>query len=80
MSNKLRGRQLGQAVQDFHDSIDMIEVNKQLDGITAADILVQQTIQYKLRERATIAKLLPQSFDELDKKESLIFAPTLFAT
>jgi len=71
MSNKLRRKRLDQAIQDFHDSIDTIEVNKQLDGVTAADILIQPTIQYELRERATIAKLLSQSFDKLDEERAL---------
>ncbi|KAI9763522.1 MAG: hypothetical protein M1839_006442 [Geoglossum umbratile] len=71
ISNKLRRKRLDQAVQDFHDSIDTIEVNKQLDGVTTADILIQPTIQYELRERATIAKLLSLSFDECDEERAL---------
>ncbi|KAI9761904.1 MAG: hypothetical protein M1840_001520 [Geoglossum simile] len=71
MSIKLRRERLDQALRDFHDSIDTIEINKQLDGITAADILTQPTIQYELREWATIAKLLSQLLDEVDEERAL---------
>ncbi|KAI9784184.1 MAG: hypothetical protein M1839_002690 [Geoglossum umbratile] len=71
MSIKLHRERLDQALRDFHDSIDTIEINKQLDGITAADVLTQQTIQYELRERATVAKLLSQPLDVLDEERAL---------
>jgi len=38
-SNKLRRKRLDQAIQDFHDSVDTIEVNKQLYRITVTGIL-----------------------------------------
>ena len=50
MSNKLRRKRLDQAFQDFHDSVDIIEVNKQLYGITATGILTRPAIQYELCE------------------------------
>jgi hypothetical protein len=71
MSIKLRRERLDQALRDFHDSIDTIEINKQLDGITAADILTQPTLQYELRERATVAKLLSQPLDVLSEERAL---------
>ena len=71
MSNKLRRKRLDRAIQDFHDSIDTIEVNKQLDGITTTNILIQPTIRYEIRERATIVGLLSQPIDELDEEKAL---------
>ncbi|KAI9765129.1 MAG: hypothetical protein M1840_007836 [Geoglossum simile] len=71
LSIKLRRERLGKALRDFHDSIDTIEINKQLDGITAADILTQSTIQDELRERAIVAKLLSQPLDALNEERAL---------
>ncbi|KAI9868969.1 MAG: hypothetical protein M1813_002792 [Trichoglossum hirsutum] len=71
MSIKLRRERLDRALQDFHDSIDTIEINKQLNGSATADVLISSTVQYELRERAAIMKLLSQQLDELDEENVL---------
>ena len=71
MSNKLCRKRLDQAIQDFHDSVDTIEVNKQLHGITATGILTRPAIQYELRERTTIVRLLSQPLDDPDEEKAL---------
>ena len=68
MSNKLRRKWLDQAIQDFHDPTNTIEVNKQLDGIIAASILTQPTIRYEL---PTNVRLLSQPIDEFDQEKAL---------
>jgi hypothetical protein len=61
----LRDHRLPKAIQDFHDTIDEIEINKQLDG------LAMPVTQYELRERAAIVKLMPVSLNELGEAEAL---------
>ncbi len=56
MANALRIKRLKEAIRDFHDTIDEIEVNRQLDGLTMHEILERPDIQYEFREHASIVK------------------------
>jgi hypothetical protein len=67
----LRDHRLPKAIQDFHDTIDEIEINKQLDGLAMPEILRRPVTQYELRERAAIVKLMPVSLNELGEAEAL---------
>ena len=52
-----RGR-LELAIREFHDSIDTIEIARQLSGKAAAEVLTLPAFEFELRERATIAGML----------------------
>ncbi|KAJ9641087.1 hypothetical protein H2199_005755 [Coniosporium tulheliwenetii] len=71
MTNTLRRKRLDQAILDFHDSIDTIEIDRQLNGIGAPDTLPQTVEQYELRERAAVARLLCQPLDGLDEAHAM---------
>ncbi|APA10374.1 predicted protein [Sclerotinia sclerotiorum 1980 UF-70] len=45
-------------IRAFHKTVHTIEVDRQLQGILPADILTPSTIEYELKEQATIARLL----------------------
>lgn len=68
--NRLRRQRLDQAILDFHDSIDTIEIDKQLNG-TATPEITRAIVQYELHERATIVRLLSQPLDELDEAHAM---------
>ncbi|KAI9759771.1 MAG: hypothetical protein M1840_003088 [Geoglossum simile] len=63
---QLRDTQLNQAIQEFHDMINTIEINKQLQGIIPTDVLTPPTMEYELEERTIAAKLFFKSFDNLE--------------
>ncbi|KAJ9654854.1 hypothetical protein H2201_008928 [Coniosporium apollinis] len=67
LTNTLRRRRLDQAILEFHDSIDTIEIDRQLDGINVPTTPARPILQFEHRERATIARLLSQPLDELDE-------------
>ncbi|EMD65860.1 hypothetical protein COCSADRAFT_310320 [Bipolaris sorokiniana ND90Pr] len=49
---------LESAIREFHDSIDTIEIARQLSGKAAAEVLTLPAFEFELRERATIAGML----------------------
>jgi len=53
---------LRQVIREFHDSIDTIEISKQLSGRPAVDVLTLPPVEFELRERATIAGMLFKPF------------------
>ncbi|KAL5406034.1 hypothetical protein PMIN06_011235 [Paraphaeosphaeria minitans] len=61
-TEKLRRERLKEAIKTFHDSIDAIEIEKQLSGKPATEILTLPTPEFELRERATIANMLSKPF------------------
>lgn len=70
-ANALRIQRLKKAIRTFHDTIDEIEINRQLNGIAVPEILMRPAAQYELRERASIVKLLPVSLNDLEEPEAL---------
>jgi Protein of unknown function (DUF3435) len=70
-ANTLRIQRRKQAIRDFHDTIDEIEINRQLDGIPIPEILTRPVTQYELRERASIVSLMSLSLNELDEEQAL---------
>jgi hypothetical protein len=71
LKRQLSDARLNQAIQEFHDTIDTIEINNQLQGIKPTEVLAPSTIEYELEERAIAAKLFFKSLDNLD--ESRVF-------
>lgn len=57
-NQRLRKQRLNQIIREFHDSIDTIEITKQISGHAAADILTPPAIEFELQERAAIANML----------------------
>ncbi|KAF2844512.1 hypothetical protein T440DRAFT_548498 [Plenodomus tracheiphilus IPT5] len=55
---RLYRERLYSAIHEFHESIDTIEIAKQLSGKAAAEVLTLPAIEFELRERATIAGML----------------------
>ncbi|OAL56175.1 hypothetical protein IQ07DRAFT_639770 [Pyrenochaeta sp. DS3sAY3a] len=49
---------LKEVIRAFHDSIDTIEIARQLSGKAAAEVLTLPPVEFELRERATIAAML----------------------
>ena len=69
---ELRDARLEEAINDFFATINIEDVNKQLQGILpSTEVLTPSTIKYELEERATVAKLFFKCHDDL--KESQLF-------
>ncbi|KAI9785532.1 MAG: hypothetical protein M1839_009273 [Geoglossum umbratile] len=68
-ARQLSDARLSQAIQGFHNTIDTIEINNQLQGIMPTDVLTPSTIEYELKERAAAAKLFFKSLDNLDESQ-----------
>ena len=59
---KLYRERLEKAIRELHDSIDTIEIARQLSGKAATEILTLPTAEFEIRERATIAAMLFKPF------------------
>ncbi|KAK3933707.1 hypothetical protein QBC46DRAFT_368631 [Diplogelasinospora grovesii] len=57
LNKKLKAKRLQQAIKDFHHSIHVDEVNRQLNGIQPSQVIVPPTIEYELPERARLHPL-----------------------
>ncbi|KAF1343436.1 hypothetical protein EJ07DRAFT_149673, partial [Lizonia empirigonia] len=55
---RLYRERLDSVYNQFHESIDTIEIARQLSGKAAAEILTLPAVEFELRERATIAGML----------------------
>ncbi|KAI9763366.1 MAG: hypothetical protein M1840_000558 [Geoglossum simile] len=71
LKRQLSDTWLNQSIQEFHDTVDTIEINNQLQGIMPTDVLTPSTIKYELEERSMAAKLFFRPLDGLD--ESCVF-------
>jgi hypothetical protein len=60
---QLNNKWLEKTIEAFHKIVHTIEVDQQLQGIRPANILTPPTIKYELEERATVARLLFESFN-----------------
>ncbi|KAJ0103770.1 bah domain-containing protein [Diaporthe amygdali] len=63
LSQKLKIRRLQRAIREFHNSVHVEEIERQLKGIKPPDVIVPPTIQYDLTERARLARLLSHAAD-----------------
>jgi hypothetical protein len=59
---KLHRDRLTAAIREFHNTIDGIEISKQLSGKAATELLTLPAVEFELRERAVIAKMLFELF------------------
>ncbi|KAF2726606.1 hypothetical protein EJ04DRAFT_391195, partial [Polyplosphaeria fusca] len=55
---KLHRERLTVAIREFHNTIDSIEIAKQLCGEAATEVLRLPAVEFELRERATVANML----------------------
>ncbi len=65
----LEDKLLEQTIDEFHKTVDMIEINNQLRGITPSEILTPSAIEYELDEREIAAELFFEDIDNLDVSE-----------
>ena len=55
---RLHKQRLNMAIREFHDSIDTIDIAKQLSGQAAEDVLTLPAYEFELKERAAVANML----------------------
>ncbi|CZT52687.1 uncharacterized protein RSE6_14042 [Rhynchosporium secalis] len=68
---QLKNELLNRAINDFHETVHVDEVDRQMRGILPDnEVLTPSTIEYELEERATVAKLLFQPLDELHEDQA----------
>ncbi|KAI1510323.1 DUF3435 domain containing protein [Pyrenophora tritici-repentis] len=72
---RLYRERLDAAYNEFHESIDTIEIARQLSGKAAAEVLTLPAVEFELRERATIAGMLFKPIQ--DDKTRVRFVRTL---
>lgn len=72
---RLYRERLESAIREFHESIDTIEIARQLSGMVAAEVLTLPAVEFELRERATIASMLFKPIQ--DDKARVRFVRTL---
>ena len=63
------------AIREFHDSIDTIEIARQLSGKAATEVLTLPAVEFELRERAAVASMLFKPIQ--DDKTRVRFVRTL---
>jgi hypothetical protein len=70
LKTKLSNALLEKTIDEFHETVHSAEVDRQMRGILPApDVLAPSAIEYELKERATIARLLFQPLDDLKEDE-----------
>ncbi|KAK3943401.1 hypothetical protein QBC46DRAFT_420865 [Diplogelasinospora grovesii] len=69
LSKKLKTQRLQRAIKEFHDSVHVEEINRQLNGIKPSDVITPPTIQYDLPERARVARLFSRAADARNRDE-----------
>lgn len=62
-------------IREFHDSIDTIEIARQLSGKAATEVLTLPAVEFELQERATIASMFFKPIQ--DDKARVRFVRTL---
>ncbi len=67
MNKKFKSDRLQQAIKDFHDSIYIEKINRQLNGIKPSKVIAP-TIDYELSERVRTVRLFSQATDMFNKK------------
>ncbi|KAH0558787.1 hypothetical protein GP486_004570 [Trichoglossum hirsutum] len=69
LKHQLSDMCLSQAIQEFHNIVDTIEINNQLQSIMPTEVLVPSTIEYELKEQAVVTKLFFKPLDNLDESQ-----------
>jgi hypothetical protein len=71
---KLHRQRFDKAILDFHESVDTIEIARQLSRNTATDVLALPTVEFEIRERATVAGMLFKPFTNDKARTKFIHA------
>lgn len=72
MTTQLKRARESQAKKDFHDTIDDLEINKQLDGAELPEMPTRaRAMQFEFPERARIVRLMSLNLTELEEGEAL---------
>jgi len=72
VTTKLRRARESQAKKDFHDTIDDLEIDKQLDGAELPEMPTRaKAVEFEFRERASIVQLMSLNLTELEEGEAL---------
>jgi hypothetical protein len=70
LKQQLKNLRLTKAIDDFHNTIDTIEINRQQEGVMPKEeVLMPSNIEYELEERSTVAELFFQSVDGVDASQ-----------
>lgn len=72
---RLYRERLESAIREFHESIDTIEIARQLSGKAAVEVLTLPAVEFELGERATISGMLFKPIQ--DDKARVKFVSTL---
>ena len=80
LNKMLKSERLQQAIKDFHDSIHIEEINRQLNGTKPSRVIAPPTINYELPERAQVARLFSQFADVLTREALYPLRMTLVRT
>ncbi|KPM38228.1 hypothetical protein AK830_g8327 [Neonectria ditissima] len=70
LSQKLKSIRKQQAVREFHISVHVEEIDRQLRGIKPSDVIAPPHIEYDLPERARVAYLFSQAVGLCKRQES----------
>ncbi len=61
LKQQMKNLRLTKAIDEFHNTINTIEINRQLEGfMPKEEVLAPSNIEYELEERGTVAKLYIQ--------------------
>lgn len=71
---QLHRLKLNEVIRAFHDSIDTIEIARQLSGKAAVEVLTLPTVEFELRERATIAAMLFKTIENDNTRVKFVHA------
>ena len=80
LCKSLKSKRLQQAIQDFHHSVHIEEVDRQLNGIKPSSIIAPPKLQYDLPERAQVAQLFSQTADVTSREELYLLRVNLIKT
>lgn len=70
LRQKLRTELLEKTIKEFYEEVHAKEVAQQMPGILLApSVLTPSTIEYELKERAAVGRLLFEPLDDLNEDE-----------
>lgn len=58
MTTTLRNKRLAETIREFHDTIDGLEIDRQLDGATVAEPYMTPNLDFESPDRALVAKFI----------------------
>ncbi|KIW87203.1 uncharacterized protein Z519_12105 [Cladophialophora bantiana CBS 173.52] len=71
MTTTLKNKRLDEEIRLFHDTIDDLEIDRQLDGRPVAEPYTPRVMEFESPERALIAKFISLSLDDSADGEAL---------